>query len=54
MIDYVKLVTPSEQTVDSIELATFGDQMVKTGVTVFESEIAMPSSDLIEIAAVSY
>ena len=35
------------------ELATSGDQFVESGVTLVNSEIEMPSSDPIEIAAVT-
>ena len=51
--DNQMLATPSEQAVAHVELAKFGDQIVETGVTVFESEMVTPSSDLNEIAAVT-
>ena len=38
-------VTCSEQNVEQVELATSGDQIVESGVTLVNSEIVMPSSD---------
>ena len=45
-------VTGSEQNVEQVELATSGDQIVKSEVTLVNSEMVMPSTDPIEIAAV--
>ena len=44
---------PNEQVSECVELVTSGDQMAETGVTVVEYEMMAPSSDLIEIAAVT-
>ena len=46
-------VTGSEQNVEQVELATSGDQIVESVVTLVNSEIVMPSSDQIDIAAVT-
>ena len=45
--------TCSEQNVEQSELATSGDQIVESVVKLVNSEMAMPSSDAIEIAAVT-
>ena len=49
----LRSVTCSEQNFDQVDLATSGDQFVESGVTLVYSEIVMPSSDPIEIAAVT-
>ena len=46
-------VTCSEQNVEQVEQATSGDQIVEYVVTFVNSEIVVPSSDPIEIAAVT-
>ena len=46
-------VTFSEQNVKQVELATSGDQIVESVITFVNSEIVLPSSDPIEIAAVT-
>ena len=46
-------VTCSEQNVEQVELATSGDQIVESRVTLIDSEMVMPSCDRMEIAAVT-
>ena len=46
-------VTCSERNVEQVELTTSGDQIVESVVKLVNSEIVVPSSDLIEIAAIT-
>ena len=46
-------MTCSGQNVEQVELATSGDQIVESVVTLVNSEVVLPSSDPIEIAAVT-
>ena len=46
-------VTSSEQNVEQVELATSADRIVESDVTLVDSEMVTPSSDPIEIAAVT-
>ena len=46
-------VTYSEPNVEQVEIATSGDQIVEFVVTLVDSEMVTPSSDPIEIAAVT-
>ena len=46
-------VTRSEQNIEQVERATSGDQIVESEVNLVNSEIVMPSGDLIETAAVT-
>ena len=46
-------VTSSEQNVEQVELATSGDQIVESDVTLVDSEMVTLSSDLIEIAVIT-
>ena len=46
-------VTCSAQNAEQVELTISGDQIVESVVTFVNSEIVLPSSDAIEIAAVT-
>ena len=52
-IDDQMSVTCSEQNVEQVELATSADQTVESVVTFVNSDIVVPSTDPIEIAAVT-